>query len=85
MRKCSPVTDIAGQRAHIHEERIQLHYLGELSFAESDAIHRHLESCTQCKAIGTEIVETMAAIALAGDYEQKASDDRLIGLEEDHT
>ena len=51
--------------AHVEEEQLVLHYLGELDPARSDEVHRHLTSCPPCGAQAREIVETMAALTLA--------------------
>jgi anti-sigma factor RsiW len=60
----SVVTDIAGGGAHVEEERLGLHFLGELDAAQSDEVHRHLESCGQCRAKADDIVDVLAALAL---------------------
>jgi anti-sigma factor RsiW len=67
MREChnGAVTDSAEGDAHIQEEQLVLHYLGELDPARSDAVHRHLTACPRCGASAGEIVEVMAALTLA--------------------
>ncbi|MFI5935030.1 anti-sigma factor family protein [Actinoplanes sp. NPDC051494] len=53
---------------HVGEELLALHFLGELEPAHSDVIHRHLNTCTACRAGADEVVETLAALAqLTGD------------------
>lgn len=51
--------------AHVEEEQLVLHYLGELHHARSDEVHRHLSGCPSCGAQAREIVEAMAALAMA--------------------
>jgi anti-sigma factor RsiW len=58
------VTDIAGGDTHVEDELLSMHFLGELDPAQSDEVHRHLESCPACAAKADEVVEVMAALAL---------------------
>jgi anti-sigma factor RsiW len=63
------VTDFTWADAHVGEEQIGLHFLGELDPERSDAVHRHLQSCRRCGAKGEEVVETLAALALGADHD----------------
>ena len=75
----SSVTDIAGGDAHVEDERLGLHFLGELDAAQSDDIHRHLESCPACRAKADEVIEVVAALALAApDGEPPAEPDPAV-------
>ncbi len=52
---------------HIGYECLAYHYLDYLAPAESDAIHRHLGICSECRGRAQEVAEIVAALALVGD------------------
>ncbi|MFF5175367.1 zf-HC2 domain-containing protein [Micromonospora sp. NPDC000089] len=58
------MTDRTGD-AHVEDATLGLHFLGELSPAESDAVHRHLQECAPCRERGDAVVDTVALLEMA--------------------
>ncbi|MCI4061379.1 zf-HC2 domain-containing protein [Micromonospora sp. R77] len=58
------MTDHIGD-AHVEESTLGSHFLGELSPAESDAIHRHLQDCDSCRTQADAVVDAIALLELA--------------------
>jgi hypothetical protein len=48
---------------HVDPETLGSHFLGELSPARTDAVHRHLRECASCRAQGDIVAEAAAALA----------------------
>ena len=61
------VNDRSGGAGHVDEEQLTLHFLGELDYDRSDAVHRHIGSCPTCGARAEEIIEVMAALAFGAE------------------
>ena len=64
------MTFTGGGGAHPGTELIQLHFLGELAPARSDAVHQHVRGCERCGAEAAEIVDLLAILALGADRDE---------------
>lgn len=60
------VEDVSGTDAHV-ADLLALYHLDALDRRSGEQVGRHLQSCHECRAVATEVCETLAALALLSD------------------